>query len=379
MNSSTHDRCSDQSSCCTPTLYTSAESQALCNLARERMPIFLTRPLGFGTSALLHRTAELFTRGSQIFSSLTLQQLWIEPQRPVLFLDFNQLRLCASDSVPGFFRQRLTAFVRECILEAGLLPDADAALQRLPAADNEIQALFYAVSQLQGHDTVAVIIDHYDAPVLAAFGTELYEPVASAFTDFYFALKDWASQLRFLLIAGNLRFISRRRIGAPDIFRDLTYAPQASALTGFTLNQLTAAFKEPLQKIAYERRISLKDLFSLIEQQCGNYRCCPEQKEARLHPQLTLQFLGLRPPRPFPLPALMRLLPYCDHSSDLPTQISEHEAQGIYFHEPVSMAYLLIMSGLLTFAPAKYNPSKSLKLMIPNERTKAALQELKLI
>ena len=192
-------------------------------------------------------------------------------------------------------------------------------------------------------------------------------------------MKDWASQLRFLLVAGNLRFISRRGIGAPDIFRDLTYAPQASALTGFTLNQLTAAFKEPLQKIAYERRMSLKDLFSLIEQQCGNYRCCPEQKEARLHPQLTLQFLGLRPPRPFPLPALMRLLPYCDHSSDLPTQISEHEAQGIYFHEPVSMAYLLIMSGLLTFAPAKYNPSKSLKLMIPNERTKAALQELKLI
>ena len=193
-------------------------------LIREGKHYFLSRPRRFGKSLLLDTLKEVFEGDQALFSGLYIHDRhdWSE-QHPVVRLDFGSGHF----GEPGSLRANVSAQLDDLEVRAGVSPRYDTAPERFG----------YLIRSLRERagQSVAVLVDEYDKPILDAMGTP---DVARANRDYlrglYGVIKSSDAHVHFTFITGVSKFTKVSVFSQLNNLTDLTLDRRYSAICGYT-------------------------------------------------------------------------------------------------------------------------------------------------
>ena len=205
-------------------------------LMDEGKHYFLSRPRRFGKSLFLDTLKELFEGNESLFEGLHIHDHWDWSIRhPVIRLSFGSGNFKESGYLLKNLIDQLAAIERQTgvIAESETVPGRFAYL---------IEALHDRTGQ-----TVAVLVDEYDKPILDA----LDEPeVARANRDFlrglYATIKDNDAHVKFTFLTGVSKFSKVHLFSGLNNLTDITMDPSYSAICGYTEADLDTVFAPEL-------------------------------------------------------------------------------------------------------------------------------------
>ncbi len=197
---------------------------------------FLSRPRRFGKSLFLDTLKELFEGNEPLFEGLRIHDKWDwSAKHPVLRLSFGR----GDFSEPGYLRKNLMAQLDSVERRAGV----KSAYDTVPDRFAHLLELLHAKSG----ESVAVLVDEYDKPILDA----LDKPeVARANRDFlrgvYGAIKDSDEHIRFAFLTGVSKFSKVSLFSGLNNLDDITLDPRYSAICGYTDADIDTVFAPEL-------------------------------------------------------------------------------------------------------------------------------------
>ena len=205
-------------------------------LLDEGKHYFLSRPRRFGKSLFLDTCKELFEANEPLFEGLAIHDRWDWSVRhPVLRLSFGSGNFKEPGQLALNLKEQLAAAERR----AKVVTDYDTTAGRLFAL---LEALHRQAGQ-----TVTVLVDEYDKPILDALDTPA---VARANRDFlrglYAVVKDGDAHIRFSFITGVSKFSKVSLFSGLNNLTDITLEPDYSAICGYTDADLDTVFAPEL-------------------------------------------------------------------------------------------------------------------------------------
>ena len=212
-------------------------------LLDEGTHYFLSRPRRFGKSLFLDTLKELFEGNEPLFEGLYIHDQWDWSVRhPVVRLSFGRGNFKDPDYVEASLMAQLDAVERQ----TGVASDYAAGPERFA---HLLEALHDRTGQ-----TVAVLVDEYDKPILDAL--EVPE-VARANRDFlrglYAVIKDCDAHVRFTFITGVSKFSKVSLFSGLNNLKDITLDPRYSAVCGYTEADLDSVFAPELPGLDREQ------------------------------------------------------------------------------------------------------------------------------
>jgi len=197
---------------------------------------FLSRPRRFGKSLLLDTIKELFEGNEPLFEGLHVHDGWNWSQRhAVVRLDFGG-----------------GSFAEPRLLEANVMEQLAAAERRLGVAPDYLTApgrFAYLLEALhrQTGQTVVVLVDEYDKPILDTLSTP---EVALANRDYlrslYGMIKSNDAHVRFTFLTGVSKFSKVSIFSDLNNLTDITLDRRYSAICGYTERDLDNVFAPEL-------------------------------------------------------------------------------------------------------------------------------------
>ena len=205
-------------------------------LLDEGKHYFLSRPRRFGKSLFLDTCKELFEGNEPLFEGLAIHGRWDWSVRhPVLRLSFGSGNFKEPGQLALNLKEQLAAAERR----AKVVTDYDTAPGRLFAL---LEALHRQAGQ-----TVTVLVDEYDKPILDALDVP---EVARANRDFlrglYAVVKDGDAHIRFSFLTGVSKFSKVSLFSGLNNLTDITLEPDYSAICGYTDADLDTVFAPEL-------------------------------------------------------------------------------------------------------------------------------------
>ena len=205
-------------------------------LLDEGKHYFLSRPRRFGKSLFLDTCKELFEGNEPLFEGLAIHDRWDWSMRhPVLRLSFGSGNFKEPGQLALNLKEQLAAAERR----AKVVTDYD-------TAPGGLSALLEALHRQSGQ-TVTVLVDEYDKPILDALDAP---EVARANRDFlrglYAVVKDCDAHIRFSFITGVSKFSKVSLFSGLNNLTDITLEPGYSAICGYTDVDLDTVFAPEL-------------------------------------------------------------------------------------------------------------------------------------
>ena len=205
-------------------------------LLDEGKHYFLSRPRRFGKSLFLDTCKELFEGNEPLFDGLAIHDRWDWSVRhPVLRLSFGSGNFKEPGQLALNLKEQLAAAERR----AKVVTDYD-------TASGQLSALLEALHRQSGQ-TVTVLVDEYDKPILDALDAP---EVARANRDFlrglYSVVKDCDAHIRFSFITGVSKFSKVSLFSGLNNLKDITLNPRYSAICGYTEVDLDTVFAPEL-------------------------------------------------------------------------------------------------------------------------------------
>ena len=223
----------------------------LQRLIEEGRWYFLARPRRFGKSLTLSTLEAMFQGRTDLFAGLSAEA-WVEAQSkhpsPVVHLD---LSLWDSTGTPA----DLNAWLLDEVLAL-----ADHYQFSIAAKKTSAQALSFFLRKLcEAKGQVVVLIDEYDAPMLANLDDpQKVQCLRVVLREFYKVLKGSSSLIRFVFLTGISKFTKAGIFSALNNLEDISMSEDYSTLTGYTDHELVTYFHEyiihTMQKLNYTER-----------------------------------------------------------------------------------------------------------------------------
>ncbi len=215
------------------------KTDMVAQLASQRGAFFLSRPSGFGKSALLSAFKELFLHGKKNFAGLKLEinEPWVdEGSYKVLYLDTAS---CAGSALP--FERSFGAVLAKAFAQYGIL-----------WGDGEDWVCDFEDALDQCDDrSIVLLMDDYDAPLIHALNDlEEFEYRREIMTCFFATLKKYSMKFRFAFVTGITEFAALNSFFGPNHFEDLTFDPAYGAIAGITQEELETCFKPCIARAA---------------------------------------------------------------------------------------------------------------------------------
>ncbi|MDX9722745.1 MAG: ATP-binding protein [Myxococcota bacterium] len=212
-------------------------------LANSGVYYFLSRPRRFGKSLFLSTLRAAYEGKRELFEGLFLADHWDWSKRhPVVHLSFGLGVHRSVDELRGNFAFMLDEHFRR----AGLVSTYPEPTTRFAEL---IRALFEQSAQ-----RVVLLVDEYDKPIL----DNIEQPdLAAALRDelksIYSVIKDSDSYLELVFLTGVSKFSKVSLFSGLNNLEDLTLAPHASAICGYTQAELEEVFAERLVDVDLAR------------------------------------------------------------------------------------------------------------------------------
>ena len=204
---------------------------------------FLSRPRRFGKTLLVDTLQKLFEGSEELFRDLAVHGGWDWSARhPVVRLDFSGVGdFDTPDGARGTVEAQLAATERRAGLEPG---PAGAAVR--------FRELIAALHERTGQQVV-VLVDEYDKPILDVLDSpDMARANRDFLRGFYAMIKDCDRQLRFVFLTGVSKFSQAGLFSGLNNLRDITLAPEFSAICGYTDDDLDAVFAPELEGLDRE-------------------------------------------------------------------------------------------------------------------------------
>ncbi|MBO4335442.1 MAG: AAA family ATPase [Desulfovibrio sp.] len=230
----------------------------LQRLIEEGRWYFLARPRRFGKSLTVSTLEAMFKGRTDLFAGLKAEA-WVTEQAkhpsPVVHLD---LSLWDSTGTPKALNEWLIDEV---------LAVADTYNLTLAAKKTSAQALSFLLRKLcAAKGQVVVLIDEYDAPILANLDDlRRVHSLRIVLREFYKVLKGSSSLIRFVFLTGISKFTKTGIFSALNNLEDISMCPESAAITGYTDQELAIHFSEyiknTMQQLGYtEQNKFLEDV-----------------------------------------------------------------------------------------------------------------------
>jgi hypothetical protein len=194
---------------------------------------FLSRPRRFGKSLLCSTLGALFEGRRELFTGLAIDALpWEWKKCPVIRIDLNAGRY--TEGVKHL----------DARLSGALVSTAESAGLSLRGGSLEEQFAFLIKDlYTQTGETVAVLVDEYDKPLLNTIeNTELHTSIRSALKAFYGVLKSADAYLRFVFLTGVTKFAQISVFSDLNHLTDISLDPAFCDICGFTQEELERDF-----------------------------------------------------------------------------------------------------------------------------------------
>lgn len=224
------------------------KTEYIYNLARNSQPRILTRPRRFGKSTLLSTLKELFEHGvkpydghDSYFKGLAIEKLWKDKAKyHIIHLDLFSIN--DECTTVDEFRQNLNNCLESFAQQFGVILPVD--------ADKPSKKLKALVSNLSDQ-SVALLIDEYDAPLLSHIGNKEEESEVSLILKGIFsAVKIYSQKFRCVFATGITRYQDLGLGTAGNSFTDITNDPDFGACCGYTREELKQYFADNLRYAA---------------------------------------------------------------------------------------------------------------------------------
>ncbi|MDR1165645.1 MAG: ATP-binding protein [Deltaproteobacteria bacterium] len=218
------------------------KTRLIYELITEDTPFFLSRPRRFGKTLLVSVLKAIFEGRKDLFKGL-----WIYDQEydwaphPVIRLSLATAQNDTPEDLKNSlnYKLNLIASKEKIKLEPGAPADLFLAL---------VQGL-----NLKYGESVAILIDEYDAPILAHLdNTDLAVKIRKTLKDFYGALKDCEDERCFVFITGVSKFAKTSLFSGLNNLTDLTLEKKFANILGFTIEEFDHLFKEHMEETLNE-------------------------------------------------------------------------------------------------------------------------------
>ena len=212
-------------------------------LLDEGTHYFLSRPRRFGKSLFLDTLKEVFEGNEPLFAGLYIHDRWDWSLRhPVLRLSFGS----GNFKVPGYVETNLMAQLDAVERRTGVASDYATGAERFAHLLEELHD--------QAGQSVAVLIDEYDKPIVDALEVP---DIARANRDFlrglYAVIKDSDAHIRFTFITGVSKFSKVSLFSGLNNLKDITLDRRYSAICGYTEADLDTVFAPELPGLDREQ------------------------------------------------------------------------------------------------------------------------------
>jgi hypothetical protein len=223
--------------------------------------VFLSRPRRFGKS-LLTRTMQCYFEGRrELFTGLAMEQLeteWI--QHPVLRFDFGGLKV------------NTVAKLEESLSNA--LQNFEDIYGRNP--ENKSIGVRFANLMKRAYEqtgqTVALLIDEYDAPMLEVLlKPDLVEGVRTVMSEFYSQIKPCEDYLQFVFITGISTFSQLGMFSELNKLVNISDYDDYASICGITLPELKDNFVYGIRKFAEREECTPEEMVDRLREQYDGY------------------------------------------------------------------------------------------------------------
>ncbi|MBH1989503.1 MAG: ATP-binding protein [Myxococcaceae bacterium] len=322
---------------------------------------FLSRPRRFGKTLLVSTLEQIFLGNRERFKNLWIDQSdYTWTKHPVLRMSLIEMGLAS----PEQFEERLVRNLKQKATAAGIL---------LPDGLSSAECLASLVQNLSQKNSVVLLIDEYDAPILAHISNPaLAEEMRTILKSFYGVIKALDAHLRFVFITGVTKFNKTSIFSGINNLEDLTLSEQAATLLGIELEELKLYFSEHIQAVAHKHRCSWEKLCLTLQEWYNGYRFSPYSEKKVYNPSSVLKALNRGQFENYwsqtGTPSfLVKLIQEKNYPIlDLENLILSSEDLGAFDIEQIQLPTLLFQTGYLTIRD--YDPDSALcQLAFPNQ------------
>ena len=251
-------------------------------LAKEKVPIFLSRPRRFGKSLLINTLSSLFSNGLEYFHGLDIEKVWNDKTYNVVHLDFS---IFADDNAIDLKRDLGDVILGEFNYK-GIVPQYDEQGARNPHVIlNEI------LKKISVNEYV-ILIDEYDAPLTYHINDlDELSNITKILNNFYAVIKNYSGKFRFIFITGITRVSHVSIFSAFNNLLDLSFDDNYNNILGFTYENLEQYFSDYIEKAACILEMSENDILTRIQQHYDGYRFSLSSEQTLFNPWSIINFL----------------------------------------------------------------------------------------
>jgi hypothetical protein len=233
----------------------------LLDLLNAGKYIFLARPRRFGKSLLCSTIKYLYEGRREIYAGLGIEPLWDwSKNNPVVHLS---LATAESISVDALRESLLTMLANHArpygiVLSGRLLPD-------------DFAALLTGIHAQTGR-RVVVIVDEYEKPVHDHISDPLMaRKMRDVLSSFYGSLKGCDAQLEKLFITGIGRMVRTSIFSELNQMLDVTLAPEAAEVCGYTEEELHRDFAPFIARLAQANTMTQEQAWLTLRHRYNGY------------------------------------------------------------------------------------------------------------
>lgn len=226
---------------------------------------FFSRPRRFGKSLLIS-TLDAYFRGKRdLFRGLAIDQLEKEwTARPVFHIDMSGIERGKLESIETRFNLYLSEWEEEYGIKTPL-----------PGAGARFAAVIRAAHRQTGQQ-VAILVDEYDAPILANMESDIdTDEVRAKLKAFYTVLKSEDQHIYFGILTGVTRFSKVSVFSDLNNLEDISMDKAFVSLCGITEKELHAVFDEQVGEMAEDNEITKDECYARLAKMYDGYHFAP--------------------------------------------------------------------------------------------------------
>jgi len=239
------------------------KTEIIHHLITKRRLYFLSRPRRFGKSLLISTLKEIFSGNKKLFKDLWIGKSdykW--PEHPIIQLDFSNLGFETSQEFKLDLMSELETIAEQHQLD----------ISKFSTPSSKLKALIQGLAKT---NTVAILIDEYDAPLLNNLDNLVKaQAIQKVMKLFFNVIKSLDAQgcIRAIFITGVTKFAKTSIFSGLNNLNDITLEPEASTLLGYTKQELTSYFKDYADQFSKKNNSSPQKIFESIQTWYNGYR-----------------------------------------------------------------------------------------------------------
>ncbi|MDE6006968.1 MAG: ATP-binding protein [Muribaculaceae bacterium] len=223
---------------------------------------FLARPRRFGKSLFLSTLRYFFEGRRELFKGLYIHSTdWKWEEYPVLRLDLNTDRYAENGQLSVVLDRLLDDWERKF----GISNTYSDPSQRLGK-------IIESAHEKTGRKVV-ILVDEYDKPLVGNMNkVENFEQYRSQLASLYSNFKSSAEHIRLVFLTGVSRFSRLSVFSDLNNIKDISFSNDFADICGITEDELFFYFKEGIEELAQEYRVSYETICRRLKKNYDGYR-----------------------------------------------------------------------------------------------------------